>query len=98
MAVDPKTKKPKWAEYRDRTVDMSEVWAEEMDPDNEFGEYVEGCFSANRYDDHLRLEGMTVEDRAGMRFYDRDFLLRVFGESRVWHLEIMEIETRAGEW
>ena len=86
---------PKWANSYERDVDLSDVWMEEMDPSNEFGEICTGYFSQDRHDRTcaLRLEGIGVEDLDGTRFYDRNWLLRAFGESRVWHLEQLEMET-----
>lgn len=94
MPYDAHTKKkPEWADVYARDVDLSDVWMEEMDPENEMGEACTGFYSHDRRDDTLRLEGVAVEDCGGFRFYDREWLLRAFGEIRVWQLEQMEMES-----
>ena len=87
------TTKPQWAEVYRRDVDLTDVWQEEMDPRNEFGEICTAFFTANRFEDNLRLEGVSVEGADTTLYYDRDWLNRAFGEMRIWNLEQLEMET-----
>jgi hypothetical protein len=72
---------------------------EVADPKNEFGELCTAYFLSDRFSScgELRLEGVSVEDRGVPRFYDRAFVLNVFGESRVAYLENLEMEAQGNE-
>lgn len=74
----------------DDTLDVSDYWSEEMDPENEHGLLVHAtfdrtvkwdAFDGGEYAVH-RLSGLTVENTDNIVFIDREGALSIFGEKR----------------
>lgn len=77
----------------DASLDVSDYWAEELDPENEVGLLVHATFDRTEkhhdghdYAEHA-LTGLTVEDTDRIVFIDRAGALTIFGEGRVCDFE-----------
>lgn len=94
---------PAWVKQTDRRVDMSDVWMEHTDPENERGEVCEallvaatipcynareGCYNA----DGFELIGVAVQDEVGTIYRDREWALKMMGLDAVSHVEDHEME------
>ncbi len=88
--------KPKWATYHERTTDISDLWQQETDPENEFGESCTAYF--DKYEDRnqgifvFAITGIGVEDNGGTRFYDRERAIDLLGLEAIWLAEKDEWE------
>ena len=99
----PRAPRPAWALYHDRMTDLSDVWVEEMDPQNETGAICTGFYTANAIpalDEQMRadfvtgfdLQGIAVETTEGTTYHDRAEILRMWGADTVWRVEVCEME------
>ena len=75
----------------DDTLDVSDYWSEEMDPENEHGLLVHAtfdrtvkwdAFDGGEYAVH-RLSGLTVENTENICFIDREGAIAIFGEAQI---------------
>ena len=101
----PAAPRPVWAVYFDRMTDLSDIYVEENDPQNETGALVTGFYTANAIpalDEQMRadfvtgfdLQGIAVETVDGTTYHDRAEVLRMWGEDTVWRVEVCEMEGR----
>lgn len=95
--------KPDWATSCDRTVDVSDIWMEQVDPENEEGAIVTACLSAeiehfgshdhnSFYGYRFTVLGVIVETRGLTEYRDRKWLIRAFGWDCVSQIEEPEME------
>ncbi|MHA7852222.1 hypothetical protein [Roseovarius sp.] len=94
---------PDWTRREDRRVDVSDVWQEQTDPNNERGEVCEAifervdvpciderhrCFDA----DGFTLIGIAITDECGTVYRDRAWALKMLGADAVWRVEDCKME------
>ncbi len=95
--------KPEWASRADREVDLSDVYVDEIDPQNEQGAVVTGFMKSEaitcqdeRYNDFdadaFRLEGICIEVADLTFFYDREAASLLLGVDAIWRVEQHEME------
>lgn len=95
--------KPDWACQADREVDASDVWIDEIDPENEQGAAVtallksastpcmderHNCFDAEGF----ALIGLLVEVDDVKFFYAREDAETLIGHDAIWRIEEAEME------
>ncbi len=95
--------KPAWAIGADRVTDLSDVWCEECDPQNEIGALVTGFYTARTVDAWnerhestdatlFDLDGIAVETTDGTHYVAREALTRIWGMDTIWRVERVEKE------
>ena len=93
---------PKWTTC-DRAVDASDVWLDEMDPENEDGAEVTAylfaapapCVDSNHecYDaSGFQLAGISINTDGLTSFHDRAWCRDLLGMSAIWRIEDSEME------
>lgn len=96
--------RPAWAVAADRMTDLSDVWVEECDPENEQGALVTGFYTARIVDawndrheateaTTFDLDGIAVETTDGTAYHPREALTRLWGMDTIWRIERVEMET-----
>ena len=96
-------RRPEWVVYTDRQTDLSDVWVEECDPQNEQGALVTGFYTARavpaldkRHNacevTTFDLDGIAVETPDGTTYYDRAWLVQAWGMDAIWRVESVEME------
>lgn len=97
--------KPDWAYRSDREIDISDVYVDEIDPENEQGAVVTAfmvngavkCWD-NRGDfnaDGFHLTGISIETENETTFHDRDGAATLLGVNAIWRVEQHEMEAVA---
>lgn len=71
MYHQPVKATPTWALICDRRIDISDIWVEEMDPENEDGAVVYAYLHANRYDDGMEVKGIKIVEQGQPQYWDR---------------------------
>ena len=79
-------KYPSWT-LADAEADISDVWCEETDPNNEIGEADEVIAYFEDEGDYFYLSGISVADTTDIRFYDRTRAMGFLGADTVDRLE-----------
>ena len=72
----------------DHVADLSDMWMEETDPENERGEVCTGLFDVSLDGETVTLVGLIVEDENGESLRNREFALVALGADRVTALEV----------
>jgi hypothetical protein len=103
MTYKTANQKPAWMKHIDRRVDVSDIWMEHTDPENERGEICEalftsasvpcyaareGCFDMPGFE----LVGIAVRDEGGAIYRDREWAMKMLGADAVWRIEAGEME------
>lgn len=102
MKLD-RTTKPDWATKADREIDLSDVWIDECDPQNEEGAEVIGYMTSERVlcsdryhndvlADGFELTGISVEIDGLRFFYNREAARKLIGVDAIWRVEQHEME------
>lgn len=91
-----RTEKPTWA-FAQREADITDVWLEQVDPENETGVSVTAFLSADS-DGDLQLNGVAVEDIGVTLFYGREYLREQLGMDAIWRIESNEMEVASDEF
>lgn len=83
---------PKWT-VCDREVDITDIWLEETDPQNERGESATAYLTANKYDDGMEVAGIAIEEPEGDKTYrDREAASRILGWDAIYRVEQYEMQ------
>lgn len=78
--------RPKWLDKAQHEIDLSDIWIECMDPENERNEVCTGHFRDTDFD--RRILGVVIEHEHGFTStYDRDELIALWGEFTVARVE-----------
>ena len=97
--------KPDWIGKADRAVNVSDMWMEATDPQNERGEvcmaYLASTVPLTHYPmeggpdprDGMELLGISIEDTTGTIYRNRAWAQKVLGVDAVWKIEQHEMET-----
>ena len=88
MARHGSIAKPAWVNA-DRVVDISDIWVEECDPENEDGYGVDAYLHDE--DGELVLRGISVEDTNVTLYHDVAWCRNVLGTDAVWRIEAAEM-------
>jgi len=94
---------PDWLRRVDRRIDVSDVWMEQTDPDNERGEVCEALFErvdlrcidelSHCFDaDGMNLIGIAVTDECGTIYRNREWAIKMLGVDAIWRVEDSEME------
>lgn len=88
---------PKWLQYSGRKVDVSDLWMEQVDPQNERGEnctaHIEWVDGPEPGGDLVAyFHGIEIEDATGTIYRGRDWCVTSFGADWVWNIERHEME------
>jgi len=92
--------RPKWA-IADREVDITDIWAEATDPENERDETCTAYLHEDISDRMtwgcdiqitFTLRGISIEDRGLTIFRDREWALKILGPAAIWKIEDAEME------
>lgn len=83
---------PDWA-ICDRIIDITDIWLEETDPENERGETATAFLKASKYDDGMEVVGIAIEEPEGDKTYrDREATSRLIGWSAIYRIEEYEMQ------
>ena len=83
---------PEWV-VCDREVDITDVWLEETDPENERGESATAYLTANKYDDGMEIAGISITEPEGDKSYrERDAASRILGWAAIYRIEQYEMQ------
>ncbi len=80
---------PTWARTAARTCDISDIWVDEVDPENEEG--VEATAFLGKRGDILHLDGISVNDWV-TTFQDRAWAEGTIGLGAIYRIEQCEME------
>ena len=84
------TFKPSWT-FAARETDISDVWVDEVDPQNEVGAEVTAFFAKDGFGS-FELSGIRVNEDDVPLFYDREHSIKFLGMDAVWRVESVEME------
>ena len=87
--------KPAWT-AAERITDITDIWIEECDPQNEDGAVALAYFSKDS-DGVLAIEGISVQEDALTIFYSRERAIKFIGLDAIWRAEAHEMETASFE-
>ena len=90
MARHETVKLPEWVNA-DRIVDISDIWVEQCDPENECGYGVDAYLHDE--DGDLVLRGISIEDTDVTLYHDVAWCRIVLTPDVVWRIEAAEMET-----
>ncbi len=83
---------PDWV-VCDRELDITDVWLEETDPENERGESATAFLKANKYDDGMEVAGIAIEEPEGDKTYrEREAASRLIGWDAIYRIEQYEMQ------
>lgn len=85
-----KIKVPTWANA-ESTADISDIWVEEVDRENEDGSEVIAHLSTNT-SGFIELDGISVEEDGIAVFYDRLHAAEFITIEAIWRIEELEQE------
>lgn len=84
---------PEWT-VCDRKVDITDIWLEETDPENERGEEATAYLKSSKYDDGMEVVGVSIREPEGDRSYwPRRWAENVMGWDAVLRIEQYEMDT-----
>ncbi len=82
---------PNWV-VCDRELDITDIWLEETDPENERGETATAFLKANKHDDGMEIAGIAIEEPEGDKTYrEREAASRLIGWDAVYRIEQYEM-------
>lgn len=83
---------PDWV-VCDRVLDITDIWLEETDPENERGESATAYLKANKYDDGMEVAGIAIEEPEGDKTYrQREAASRLIGWDALYRIEQYEMQ------
>jgi hypothetical protein len=85
------TATPKWT-VCDRRIDISDIWVEEMDPENEDGATVYAYLHDNKYDDGMTLKGISIIEQGQPQYWDRARCVATELTAAIYRIEQNEMQ------
>lgn len=85
-----KIKVPTWVEA-EITVDISDIWVEEVDPENEHGTFVEAHLSTNP-SGFIALDGISITEGSTTIHAGREWAEKMIGHEAIDRIEAIEQE------
>ena len=82
---------PAWT-VCDRVIDITDVWIDEMDPQNEDNAVVEAYLAGNNQDDQLEVVGISIEEDGQKVYRTRQWFMNVIGADALYRIEEYEFQ------